>query len=71
MTLEQINQVLQSIPLVSVISSHNNHSIDVIVGKVPSALEVLKLLRANNAHILILSDANTYFIDVILKVLEI
>ncbi|KAL1935553.1 hypothetical protein VTP01DRAFT_4693 [Rhizomucor pusillus] len=48
-TLEQINQVLQSIPLV------------------PSALEVLKLLRANNAHILILSDANTYFIDVILK----
>ncbi|KAI9274449.1 phosphatase phospho-type [Phascolomyces articulosus] len=34
---------------------------------VPSAIELLKSLRANNTRVLILSDANTFFIDVILR----
>ncbi|KAI8145835.1 phosphatase phospho-type [Fennellomyces sp. T-0311] len=34
---------------------------------VPSALELLKTLSASNTRVLILSDANTFFIDVILR----
>ncbi|KAI9497808.1 phosphatase phospho-type [Zychaea mexicana] len=37
------------------------------VPMVPSALELLESLRASNTRVLILSDANTFFIDVILR----
>ncbi|CDH60398.1 acid phosphatase [Lichtheimia corymbifera JMRC:FSU:9682] len=34
---------------------------------VPSAMDLLKALKAKNARVLVLSDANTHFIDIILK----
>lgn len=69
-TLDKIEKVLRNVQLVcnTFVGMETWIPNTPMNNQVPSAMDLLKALKAKNARVLVLSDANTHFIDIILKV---